>query len=187
MENPTIISFMETSQSVGVEVWLTKFDACHQDGVVISWTCSASWEDVLFVVSFALSSSHLELVFSVVKYAFNVVLLSNGHFGMIVHRSLPLVYGPCPLATIHRSTDGCVSVFMQELHATASTCFASTQTSLSLQVDKTLSQEQQFTPIWKAVHTILFIYFTIVSSQNYLLKTMKCGIYLYICATLRLS
>jgi len=35
------------------------------------------------------------------------------------------------------------------------------QAFTSLQINRTFSQEQQFTPMWKAVHTTPFLHFTI--------------------------
>ena len=39
-----------------------------------------------------------------------------------------------------------------------------------LQIIQTLSQEHQFTQIWKAVHTTPFLYFTTGPPQNYLIR-----------------
>jgi len=47
------------------------------------------------------------------------------------------------------------------------------QTFRSLQINETLSQEELFTPIWKAVHMAPFLYFMIKSLQTYLLRIMK--------------
>jgi len=37
------------------------------------------------------------------------------------------------------------------------------QTFVSLKINETLSQKQKFTPIWKAVHTTLFLYDRFIS------------------------
>jgi len=54
------------------------------------------------------------------------------------------------------------------------------QTLTTLHSNTTLSQEQQFTPIRKAVHTSPFIYLIVDSPHNCLLGMVKCVIYSFI-------
>jgi len=59
----------------------------------------------------------------------------------------------------------------------------------SLQINKTLPQEQQYTPIWKAVHTASFLFIPFASPNNYFLKMVKMRnpIVYILYTTLRLS